>query len=40
MNVKWRCRNCGYNHEGNEPPDACPACAHPKAHFELIPENY
>ncbi len=40
MNVKWRCRNCGYNHEGNEPPDTCPAGAHPKAHFELIPENY
>jgi rubrerythrin len=40
MNVKWRCRNCGYNHEGNEPPDTCPACAHPKAHFELNPENY
>jgi rubrerythrin len=40
MNVKWRCRNCGYNHEGNEPPDTCPACAHPKAHFELTPENY
>jgi rubrerythrin len=40
MTVKWRCRNCGYNHEGNEPPDICPACAHPKAHFELNPENY
>ena len=40
MNVKWRCRNCGYSHEGNEPPDTCPACAHPKAHFELNPENY
>jgi rubrerythrin len=38
--VTWRCRNCGYNHEGNEPPDLCPACAHAKAHFELVPENY
>jgi len=38
--VKWRCRNCGYNHEGNEAPDLCPACAHAKAHFELVPENY
>jgi rubrerythrin len=38
--VTWRCRNCGYNHEGNEPPDCCPACDHGKAHFELVPENY
>jgi rubrerythrin len=38
--VTWRCRNCGYNHEGNEAPDLCPACAHAKAHFELVPENY
>ena len=40
MSVKWRCRNCGYNHEGNEAPDVCPACAHLKAHFELVPQNY
>ena len=40
MNVKWRCRNCGYNHEGPEAPDVCPACAHAQAHFELKPENY
>ncbi|MBW2540165.1 MAG: rubrerythrin family protein, partial [Deltaproteobacteria bacterium] len=33
--VIWRCRNCGYLHEGNEAPDSCPACAHPQAHFEL-----
>lgn len=39
-NVKWRCRNCGYNHEGNQAPEVCPACAHAKAHFELVPENY
>ncbi len=38
--VTWRCRNCGYLHEGNEAPDVCPACAHPKAHFELLGENY
>ncbi|MDR2386236.1 MAG: rubrerythrin family protein [Deltaproteobacteria bacterium] len=34
--VKWRCRNCGYLHEGTEPPDSCPACAHPKAYFEVL----
>ncbi|MDY6792228.1 MAG: rubrerythrin family protein [Thermodesulfobacteriota bacterium] len=38
--VVWRCRNCGYLHEGTEAPGACPACAHPQAHFELLGENY
>ena len=38
--VKWRCGNCGYIHEGTEPPDECPACAHPKAYFELLCENW
>ncbi len=38
--VVWRCRNCGYVHEGNEAPGACPACAHPQAHFELLAENW
>jgi rubrerythrin len=38
--VKWKCRNCGYIHEGTEPPDECPACAHPKAYYELLCENW
>ena len=38
--VTWRCRNCGYLHEGDEAIDVCPACVHPKAHFELLGENY
>jgi rubrerythrin len=38
--VVWRCRNCGYLHEGTEAPDSCPACAHPQAHFELLGENW
>ena len=38
--VVWRCRNCGYLHTGNEAPEVCPACAHPRAHFELLGENY
>jgi rubrerythrin len=36
--VTWRCRNCGYIHEGAEAPEECPACAHPQAHFELLCE--
>ncbi len=38
--VKWECRNCGYIHEGTEPPEECPACAHPKAYYELLAENW
>jgi rubrerythrin len=38
--VVWRCRNCGYTHEGTGAPDACPACAHPQAHFEVLAENW
>ena len=36
----WRCRNCGYLHEGGEAPTVCPACDHPQAHFELLGENW
>jgi len=38
--VKWKCRNCGYVHEGAEAPEECPACAHPREYFELLAENY
>lgn len=38
--VKWKCRNCGYVHEGKEAPDICPACAHPQGFYELLSENY
>jgi len=40
QSVVWRCRNCGYLHEGTGALDECPACAHPQAHFELLGENY
>jgi rubrerythrin len=38
--VVWRCRNCGYLHEGAAALGECPACAHAQAHFELLTENY
>jgi len=38
--VKWKCRNCGYVHEGSCAPDVCPACKHATAHFEVWMENY
>jgi rubrerythrin len=40
QSVVWRCRNCGYLHEGDSAPEECPACAHPQAHFELLGENW
>ena len=36
----WKCRNCGYTFVGNEAPEVCPVCAHPKAYFELRAINY
>jgi len=38
--IKWHCLNCGYVHEGDEAPKECPACRHPQAFFEVLPENY
>ena len=38
--VQWRCRNCGYVHDGMSAPAVCPACAHPQAHFELLGINW
>ncbi|HET6513966.1 MAG TPA: rubrerythrin family protein [Thermodesulfovibrionales bacterium] len=37
---KWKCRNCGYIHEGTDTPAKCPACDHAQAHFELLEENW
>ncbi|MFC1855195.1 rubrerythrin [Thermodesulfobacteriota bacterium] len=34
--VKWKCRNCGYVHEGEAAPGTCIACTHPQAHFEIL----
>lgn len=36
----WRCMNCGYVHVGEEAPDKCPACVHPREFFELLCENW
>jgi len=38
--VTWRCRNCGFVHEGTEAVPKCPVCNHPQAHFEIVSENY
>ncbi|MCX6225246.1 MAG: rubrerythrin family protein [Bacteroidia bacterium] len=38
--VRWKCRKCGYVHEGTKPLENCPACQHPKGFFELKESNY
>jgi rubrerythrin len=38
--AEWKCRNCGYVHEGTDAPAKCPACDHPQAYFELYEENW
>ncbi|HJH32237.1 MAG TPA: rubrerythrin family protein [Methanosarcinaceae archaeon] len=38
--IKWKCRNCGYVHEGIEAVEKCPACAHDRAYFEAWTRNY
>ncbi len=36
----WQCRNCGHIVIGKKAPEICPVCEHPKAYFQVKPENY
>ena len=36
----WICRNCGHIVIGKDAPEICPVCAHPKAYFERVAQNY
>lgn len=38
--IYWKCRNCGYIHEGKNAPKTCPACLHPQSYFEVKESNY
>ncbi len=38
--IVWKCRNCGYIHEGEKAPKVCPACLHPQSYFEIKETNY
>ena len=38
--VRWRCRNCGFIHEGPKAPPTCPVCKHPQAYYEVAAENF
>ena len=31
--MKWVCQVCGYVHEGDQPPEACPVCKAPASKF-------
>lgn len=37
---RWQCRNCGHVYVGEKAPEVCPVCFHPKAYFQVEPENY
>lgn len=36
---KYRCKVCGYIHEGDTAPEKCPTCQAPASEFELIDEG-
>lgn len=38
--IQWKCRECGYLHEGNEPPEKCPLCGHSKEYYEPEVKEY
>ncbi|HDP73405.1 MAG TPA: rubrerythrin family protein [Candidatus Woesearchaeota archaeon] len=38
--VWWVCRECGYVHYGEEAPEKCPSCDHPRAYYQLKCEDY
>ncbi|MBO7415381.1 MAG: NADH:ubiquinone reductase (Na(+)-transporting) subunit C, partial [Bacteroidaceae bacterium] len=33
---KFRCKVCGYVHEGDKAPEKCPMCQAPQSEFEEI----
>ena len=36
----WICRNCGHIYVGNNAPEVCPVCAHPKSYFQILKEEF
>jgi rubrerythrin len=38
--VEWVCMECGYVHNGKEPPEKCPSCDHAKSFYKLKCEEY
>ncbi|MFH1564821.1 MAG: rubrerythrin [bacterium] len=38
--IFWVCRECGYVHYGNEAPEKCPSCDHPRDYYQVKCEEY
>ena len=38
--TRWRCRECGFTHEGTQALKTCPVCKHPQAFQEVAAENF
>lgn len=38
--TRWRCRECGFTHEGTQALKICPVCKHPQAFQEIVPDNF
>jgi len=36
---KWRCKVCGYEHEGDAPPEECPVCGALPSEFESVADS-
>jgi len=36
---KWRCKVCGYEHEGDAPPEECPVCGALASEFEAVADS-
>lgn len=37
--AKWKCSICGYEHEGDTPPEDCPVCKQPASKFVKLEEE-
>jgi len=38
--VWWVCRECGYVHFGEQPPERCPSCDHERSFYQIKCEEY
>ena len=38
--IWWVCRECGYVHFGEKPPEKCPSCNHEKNFYQIKCEEY
>jgi rubrerythrin len=38
--VTWKCRKCGFRHDGTKPPAKCPACGHESNYFEVVADTF